>query len=175
MSSGHGLKACILACAAGFLSVASADAQVWSGTEERSQQGLHTATLFVQMHEFALQITCNETAAENGRLDLMFVGPALPRLYGTDGQEETMLLSFGMFDGSTVTRGWNAYYYDGGLGDQAWLGGLMADGAMLDAFAAAREVALLNTDKELIYVFPAKGTAAGAKLLRQTCGVGQAW
>lgn len=103
----------------------------------------------------------------------MFAGPAVPRLYGTDGQEETLLLSFNMPDGSARIRKWNVYYFDGGLGDQAWLGELKVGGKMLDAFSGAKDIAILNTDKELIYNFPAKGSAAGAKLMREACGVGQ--
>lgn len=161
-------------CAA-VLVATGAVSQSWTGHEKRSPLGLHTATLIVQMHEFSFQISCDESAAESGMLNLMFFGPALPRLYGTDGQEETLLLSFNASDGTSVIREWDAYYFDGGLGDQAWLGGVKADNKMLVAFSEASEVALLNKERELVYRFPAQGTAAGTRLLQATCGVGQQW
>ena len=152
-----------------------ANAQSWQGHDEMSPQGLHSATLTVQKHEFALSISCNETAAETSILNLMFFGPSLPRLYGTDGQEETLLISFNRPNDTSLIRKWEVYYYDGGLGDQAWMGKLEADNQMLDAFSGAQDISLLNTDRELIYEFPAKGTSAGTALLRQTCGVAQTW
>lgn len=175
MTLGQNLKIKICAWGIGILFAAGANAQTWNMHDEVSPQGLHTATLSVQKHEFAFNISCNETAAESGILNLMFFGPALPRLYGTDGQEKTLLLSFNLPDETSFIQKWDAYYFDGGLGDQAWMGEMKASNNMLDAFSAATDISLLNTDQELIYGFPAKNTAAGTKLLRDTCGIGQAW
>lgn len=172
MSLSRSLKNYIFVCSIGILSATCANAQSWRVNDGVSPLGVRTATLFVQKHEFAFRITCNETAAESGMLNLMFFGPTLPRLYGTDGQEKTLLLSFNMPDDTSLIQKWDAYYFDGGLGDQAWIGGVKASNRMLNAFSAATDISLLNTDHELIYVFPAKGTAAGTKQLRDTCGIG---
>jgi hypothetical protein len=153
----------------------AASAQSWVGKDWRSPLGLHTASIAVKKHEFALQITCNEAAQESLKLSLVFSGPALPRLYGTDGQEETLLLSFDASESTSIMREWNAHYFDGGIGDQAWLGDTESDNEMLDAFSRAKTISILNVDKELIYRFPAKGTSAGTKLLRDTCGLGSSW
>lgn len=99
----------------------------------------------------------------------MFSGPALPRLYGTDGQQERLLLSF---DGSSHSREWDVYYYDGGLGDQAWIGMLHITQDTLNALSAAQAVTILNTDQELIYRFPATGTFLGVRRLKDACGLG---
>lgn len=153
----------------------AAKAQSWSGNDWMSPMGLHTASISVQKHEFSLQISCDESAQENLKLSFMFAGPALPRLYGTDGQEETLLLSFVMPGSPALNRRWNAYYYDGGLGDQAWLGDVKSDEKLLVAFSRAQTISILNMNEELIYRFPAKGTSVATKLLRDTCGLGQKW
>lgn len=175
MPMGQNLIPKICAWSIGVLFATCANAQTWRMYDEVSPQGLHAATLSVQKHEFSFNITCDESAAESSLLNLMFFGPALPRLYGTDGQEEILLLSFDMPDGTSLIQKWDAYYFDGGLSDQAWMGGIKAGNKMLDAFSAATDISLLNTDHELIHVFPAKGTAAGKKLLQDTCGIGQEW
>ncbi|MEP2717028.1 hypothetical protein [Pseudophaeobacter sp.] len=154
------------------LTVQPAQAQSWSGTDWRSPRGLHSASISVQKNEFGLAINCDETAQVTRILRLLFSGPALPRLYGRDGQEETLLLSF---DEGAHTREWQVYYFDGGLGDQAWIGELGSTDEALSALANAQTVSILNTDRELIYVFPAKGTSAGVQLLRETCGLGANW
>jgi hypothetical protein len=148
------------------------DAQSWQTTDEVTHSGRHSVNLVVQKHEFSFHITCDDTAEKNGQLAMMFAGPALPRLYGTDGQEETLILSFDTPDKISYTEEWSVYYYDGGLGDQAWLGGLQVNKKMLDAFSGAQEFAILNMDMEQIYRFPAKGTAVGVARILNICWLG---
>lgn len=167
------LKGAIGACLAVVVCSSTTIAQSWSGNDFVSPMGLHIGSISVQKHEFGLQISCTKSDQKNLKLSFMFAGPALPRLYGTDGQEKTLLLSFDVPGSNAFIRKWDAYYFDGGLGDQAWLGDVKSDDKMLDAFSSAKTVSILNMDEELIYRFPAKGTAAGTKLLRDTCAPGQ--
>lgn len=146
--------------------------QAWTGSAWRSPQGLHSASIVVQKHEFGLQIDCDESAQESRALRLQFSGPALPRLYGSDGQETTLLLSF---DDGAHRREWQVYFFDGGLGDQAWIGELLSTDETLAALSNARSVSILNLEEELIYLFPAEGTSEGVQLLRETCGLGTTW
>ncbi|MGR3617023.1 MAG: hypothetical protein ACU0BB_13390, partial [Paracoccaceae bacterium] len=64
------------------------------------------------------------------------------------------------------------YYYDGGLGDQAWIGDLEINSAFLDAFSKAEHVNILNLENELIYLFHARGAATGARDITRICGIG---
>lgn len=168
----HKAKTALLALLILPLAGKSALSQTWTGSDWRSPQGLHSATIAVQKHEFGLQISCNESAQESRVLRLQFSGPALPRLHGIDGQKETLALSF---DDGAHTREWQVYYFDGGLGDQAWIGELQSTGETLAALSNAHTISILNLDKELIYLFPAKGTSKGVQLLRDTCGLGEPW
>lgn len=146
-------------------------AQAWQATASRSPQGLHSLSLVVQQHEFALQISCDESGYETHQLKMIFFGPALPRLYGTDGQTETLLLHFTQGSAPSDIFEWGAYYYDGGLGDQAWIGDLTVNERFLREFSKAKHIDILNSELELIYRFPAKGTASGVSEIWQVCGI----
>lgn len=147
-------------------------AQSWNAIESRNPMGLHSLSLSVQKHEFALQIGCDESGQETRQLKMMFFGPTLPRLYGTDGQTETLLLHFTQASEPSYTFEWDVYYFDGGLGDQAWIGDLTVNEHFLYEFSQAIDIDILNSDLELIYRFPAKGTGAGVKNIWQVCGIG---
>ncbi|WIY24474.1 hypothetical protein [Parasedimentitalea psychrophila] len=150
----------------------AAFAQSWMATDSRNPMGLHSLSLSVQKHEFALQIGCDESGQETRQLKMMFFGPALPRLYGTDGQTETLLLHFTQASEPSYTIEWDVYYFDGGLGDQAWIGDLTVNAHFLREFSQAIDIEILNSDLELIYRFPAKGSSMGANEIWQVCGIG---
>ena len=147
-------------------------AQSWKVTESRNPMGLHSLSLSVRKHEFALQIGCDESGQETRQLKMMFFGPTLPRLYGTDGQTETLLLHFTQASEPSSTFEWDVYYFDGGLGDQAWIGDLTVNEHFLREFSKAIDIKILNSDLELIYRFLAKGTGAGVKEIWKVCGIG---
>jgi hypothetical protein len=150
----------------------TAFAQSWKTTESRNPMGLPSLALSVQRHEFALPIVGDESGQETRQLKMMFFGPTLPRLYGTDGQTETLLLHFTQASEVSHTFEWDVYYFDGGLGDQAWIGDLTVNEHFLHEFAQAIDIEILNSDLELIYRFPAKGTGVGVKEIWQICGIG---
>mgnify|MGYP000173506354 CR=1 FL=1 len=160
-----------LSSAAVLASANTALSQAWVANESRTPQGLHALTLSVQQHEFALQMSCDESGQETGQLKIMFFGPSLPRLYGTDGQTETLLLHFGQVAKTTSPFVWEAYYFDGGAGDQAWIGDITAPTGFLHEFSEASEIDILNSDLDLIYRFPAKGTALGVNDIWKVCGI----
>lgn len=161
-----------MSSAAVLASANIAFSQVWKAHESRTPQGLHALSLLVQQHEFALQLTCDETGQETDRMKVMFFGPTLPRLYGTDGQTETLLLHFGQAAEATKPFVWKVHYFDGGVGDQAWIGDIAVTERFLQEFSKAADIDILNSDLDLVYRFPAKGTALGVDDIRQVCGVG---
>lgn len=153
------------------LSVSSGHAQSWKTYQEQTPLGLHAVTMVIQKHEFALQVGCDETAQKSRQLHLQFFGPALPRLYGEDGQTETLMVHLTAPSTPPHIKNWEVYYFDGGLGDQAWIGKLAADDAFLHALAGASDIELRNLEQELIYSFPANGTSAGVSKMQRICGI----
>ncbi|WP_375699796.1 hypothetical protein [Pseudophaeobacter sp. TrK17] len=158
-------------CALSCLPISSAQAQSWESNDWRNPQGLHALSVTVVQDQFALEISCTESAAETNELNLMFLGTPLPELMGTDGQEETLLVSLKQPDGSTFQIKWPAYYFDGGSGDQAWLGAIQGSSVFIQAFASAQTVELLNEDQAVAYSFPAKGTQAASQMFWSVCGI----
>lgn len=155
-----------------ILGTSGAFAQEWQTSSGPNPQGLEAASMFVQKHEFAMEFHCDEHDWEDHRLSVKFIGPALPRLSGEDGDEAKLSLLFTLRDGVLYREVWNAYYFDGGLGDQAWLGNINAGKSEFNALARAMKLDILNQDGELVYSFGTKGTAAGAAVLSQTCRFG---
>ncbi len=158
-------------CALSCLPFSSAQAQSWESNDWRNPQGLHTLSATVVQDQFALEISCNESGAETNELKLMFLGPPLPDLPGTDGQQETLVVSLKQPDGSTFQIKWPAYYFDGGPGDQAWLGAIQGSPVFTQAFASAQTIELLNERQDVTYSFPAKGTKAASQMFWSVCGI----
>mgnify|MGYP000023509874 CR=1 FL=1 len=116
-----GLWASMALCAA----ICPASAQSWqvvSHDSPRDVQSVMQLSSWVQMHEFLLELNCDENSRDAGSVHLMFAGPPLPRLNGQDGQTETLVLEFEQSDLNHYQVNWEVYYFDGGPGDQAWLG-----------------------------------------------------
>lgn len=158
----------------GFLictTMSPALANTWEFREGRSPKGLHQMSMWVTMHEFGLTINCDESGWDTSKVRLMFFGPPLPRLNGEDGQTESFILQFRQSDLDHYSKSWNVYYYDGGPGDQAWIGDLEVDEEFISALASATSIEISNTDLELIYEFPGKGTSVGANEIEKVCGI----
>jgi len=157
------LIATLVICASG------ASAQEWRSNSSKTPRGLEAASMRVQKFEFAMEFHCDEHDWEDHRLGVKFFGPALPRLYGEDGDTAKLSLLFTLRDGVLYREPFDSYYFDGGLGDQAWLGSINAGASELNALARALKLDILNQDSEVVYSFGTKGTAAGVAVLRQTC------
>lgn len=147
----------------------AASAQEWRSNSSKTPRGLEAASMRVQKFEFAMEFHCDEHDWEDHRLGVKFFGPALPRLYGKDGDTAKLSLLFTLRDGVLYREPFDSYYFDGGLGDQAWLGSINAGGSELNALARALKLDILNQDSQVVYSFGTKGTAAGVAVLRQTC------
>ncbi|MBZ0218729.1 MAG: hypothetical protein K8F25_19385 [Fimbriimonadaceae bacterium] len=160
------LLAMLSMCASGAL------AQEWKSTSGTNPQGLESSSMSTQLHEFGMEFYCDEHDSDDNRLGLKFTGPPLPRLYGEDGDTAKLSLLFTRRGGVLYREVWDAYYFDGGAGDQAWLGSINAGKSELDALASALKLDILNQDAELVYSFETKGTAASVAKIREVCKLG---
>lgn len=144
-------------------------AETWKSSQGINPQGLSAGSMHVEMHEFALIVECNEETGTRNQFKMMFFGPGLPRLFGEDGQEEKLSILFILGSGVLVRQAWQAYYFDGGPGDQAWIGNIQLSEFDINAFARASNVQILNVDGDLVYEFGANGTSAAIKSLKGAC------
>ncbi|MGJ8527250.1 hypothetical protein [Maritalea sp.] len=149
-----------------------AQAEEWRVSSGKNPAGQNYVAMRTKMHEFALEFQCDEHDWQDNRLGVKFIGPALPRLYGEDDETAKLSLLFTMRGGVLYRESWDAYYFDGGLGDQAWLGSINAGKSELDALARATKLEILNPDSEVVYRFGTKGTSAGVAKIREVCKLG---
>lgn len=149
-----------------------AQAQEWKVHESIGYKDTKQVSITSRLHEFAMEFYCDEHDWQDNRLGVKFFGPTLPRLYGQDGDTAKLSLLFTRRGGVLYREVFEAYYYDGGLGDQAWLGSINAGKSELDALASAVKLDILNKEAELVYSFSTKGTAAGVAKIRALCKVG---
>lgn len=148
----------------------AAQSEEWTAFEGTKPQGLDTASMWVSKHEFGLEFSCDAKDGPKQQLNAKFLGPALPRLYGEDGDTAELSFLFTDRHGARLRIPWEPYYFDGGLGDQAWLGPVRFDQSALDALARAVELEIQNEDRERVYAFGTKGTFAAAAIVRRVCG-----
>jgi hypothetical protein len=144
-------------------------AQEWKSSKGKNYQDLDTASMWVSKHEFGLEFSCDANDGPKRQLKAKFLGPALPRLYGEDGDTAKLSFLFTLRGGVLIREAWEPYYFDGGLGDQAWLGPVRFGETELNALARAQKLDILNQDGELVYEFGTKGTSAAIAKLRQAC------
>lgn len=149
--------------------VSGTRAEEWAASTGKNPRNIESATMWISKYEFGFEFFCSANDSEDGLLGAKFFGPALPRLYGQDGDTAKLSLLMTMHGGVLHREEWDAYYFDGGLGDQAWLGPIHAGEAELNAIARALKFDILNEQGELVYSFGTKGTAAGIAQIRQTC------
>ncbi len=147
----------------------AAQSEEWKSFEGKNPRGLDTASMWVSKHEFVLEFSCDAKDGPKQQLNAKFLGPALPRLYGEDG--DTANLSFLLTDrhGARLRILWDPYYFDGGLGDQAWLGPVRFDQTALDALARAVELEIQNEERNRVYAFGTTGTFSAAAIVRHAC------
>lgn len=149
-----------------------AQAEEWRTHSGTNPRGLESASMSTQLHEFGLQFNCDEHDWQDYRLAVMFSGPPLPRLDGDDGDTAKLTLLFTRKSGEQFREVWEAYYFDGGPGDQAWLGSINAGKPVLDALASAVKLDIVNKNSDLIYSFETIGTAVGVAKFREVCKLG---
>jgi hypothetical protein len=149
-----------------------AHAQEWKTHESTGYKNAKQVSMSGWLHEFGMEFHCDEHDWQDNRLGVKFFGPTLPRLYGKDGDKATLSLLFTRRGGVLYREVFDAYYFDGGLGDQAWLGSINAGKSELDALASALKLDILNQDAELVYSFATKGTAVGVAKIRNICKSG---
>jgi hypothetical protein len=163
-------KAIVASCIAVYCS--SVVAQEWQTGKSKTYQGLDATSMWVSKHEFGLDFYCDESNGQDQRLSVKFLGPVLPRLYGEDGDTAKLSLLFTLRGGVLHREAWPAYYFDGGPGDQAWLGSIHAGTAELNALSRALKLEILNQDGESVYSFPTKGTSVGVTKIHRVCRLG---
>ncbi|MEP2986052.1 MAG: hypothetical protein ABJP08_22620 [Roseibium sp.] len=125
-----------------------------------------------EKHEFAFEFYCDGNDWEDNRLGVKFFAISLPRLYAQDDADASLSLRFLLSGGTDYQEPLDAHYFDGGPGDQAWLGSINAGKFELDALAASRRLDILNQDGELAYTFGTKGTASGVAAIPKHCKLG---
>ncbi|MEW7008147.1 hypothetical protein [Lentilitoribacter sp. EG35] len=149
-----------------------AHAQEWQMHTGYEENGAEFASMSVRVHEFAMEFYCDEHDWQDYRLGAKFYGPPLPRLNGLDGATAKLSFLFTLRGGVLVRELWEPQYRDGGARDQVWVGSIHAGKSEIDALAGALKLDILNTDGELVYSFPTKGTAAGVAHIRKFCKIG---
>jgi hypothetical protein len=145
------------------------NAQEWESSKGKNHQNLDTASMWISKHEFGLEFHCDANDGPSKKLNAKFLGPALPRLYGEDGDTAKLSFLFTLRGGVLIREAWEPYYFDGGPGGQAWLGSVHFGETELNALARAQKLEILNQDGELVYEFGTKGTSAAVTKLRQVC------
>ena len=149
-----------------------ADANEWTTKFGKDVNGLAFANMRTEMHEFAFEFYCDGNDWEDNRLGVKFFAISLQRLYAQDDADASLSLRFLLSGGTDYQERLDAHYFDGGPGDQAWLGSIKAGKSGLDALAASRRLDILNQDGELAYTFGTKGTAIGVAAIRKHCKLG---
>ncbi len=149
-----------------------ANANEWSTTAGKTARGLAYANMRTEFHEFALEFHCDENDWEDNRLGVKFFAISLPRLYAQADTTARLSLFFTLSGGAVYRERLDAHYFDGGQGDQVWLGTINAGKSELDALAAARSLDILNQDGEVAYSFAAKGASIGVAAIRKHCKLG---
>lgn len=125
-----------------------ADANEWRTTAAKDVNGLQHANMRTELHEFALEFSCDGNDWEDNRLRVKFFTTSLPRLYAKDDASARLSLLFTLSGGAVYRERLDAHYFDGAPGDQAWLGSINAGKDGLDALAASRRLDILNQDGE---------------------------
>ncbi len=159
----------ITALAALLISVSISWAEEWQSSTGKNPRNIESASMWISKQEFGFEFFCSANDREDRLLGVKFLGPALPRLYGKDGDTAKLSLLLTLQGGVLHREAWEAYYFDGGLGDQAWLGSIHAGETELNAVARALKFDILNEDGEIVYTFGTSGTAVGIVQIRQTC------
>lgn len=157
------IVAALTMCATG------AQADSWQSSTSKNPQGYNSGSMWVTKHEFALVFECDARDGPKNKLGVKFYGPALPRLSGQDGDTAKLSLLFTLRGGVLIRDAWEPYFFDGGPGDQAWLGSIRAGNTELNALSRALKLDILNKDGELVYRFGTKGTSKAVAKLRQAC------
>ena len=147
-------------------------ANEWRTTAAKDVNGLQHANMRTELHEFALEFSCDGNDWEDNRLRVKFFTTSLPRLYAKDDASARLSLLFTLSGSAVYRERLDVHYFDGGPGDQAWLGSINAGKSGLDALAAARRLDILNPDGEVAYTFGTKGTAIGVAAIRKHCKLG---
>jgi hypothetical protein len=160
--------------AATFISVSamSAVAQGWrvkSGTDSREND---YAYMSIKQGGHMLSLSCDSRNKDDSKLQFKLFVPSLPTLFAEDGVEAPLSLKFVLPGGGQVTQIVDTYYFDGGPGDQAWLGKFSTDHASLNSLAAAKEILIVNPEGKTVLSFPAAGTSQGVRQIRQMCRIG---
>lgn len=145
----------------------------WLVSAGISTKGDRYAQIHIQQGDVTLFLVCDQRNLETQDLYFKLFTASMAGLPAQDNDEAVLTLQFQLPGGGTHGEQIPAWYFDGGSGDQAWMGRVQADAAMLDAFGAAGEVSILNPEGTAILRLPASGPAAGAKAIREQCGVGR--
>lgn len=158
--------------AVSLLCTSFVQATEWQTISGENPAGKKFVSMNIQQDKFALEFHCDESDWQDNRLGVKFFGPPLPNLDEEDGATAKLSFLFSRRDGVLYREAWEPYYFNGGPGDQAWLGTINAGKSELDALAAALKLDILNVDAELLYSFETVGTAAGVRAIREVCKLG---
>jgi hypothetical protein len=157
-----------------FISVSamSAVAQEWDVNSGTDSRGNDFAYMSIKLGGHLLSLSCDSRNKDDSNLQFKLFVPSLPTLFAEDGVEAPLSLKFVLPGGGQVTQIVDTYYFDGGPGDQAWLGKFSTDHASLNSIAAAKEILIMNPEGKTVLEFPATKTSLGVKKIRQMCQIG---
>jgi hypothetical protein len=152
-----------------------ASANQWTVTSGTDTQKSRYASMSIHQDDILLELSCTERGQVNSTLSMTLLTPSLPNLQAHDDAKAKLIFEFTLNDGSSFETYVASHYFDGGPGDQAWVGKLAASPSSIDALAAATSVKVRAPDRTPVLSFSAKGTAKGARAIRDYCGIGLTW
>ncbi len=142
-------------------------AATWESQGQRDNNGVDNAYASLVQGEYNLSFSCSEKSDHS--LHMVLVGETFPNLYAADDVEAILTFRFNLPGGTTHKNQMKAWYYGG---DQAWTGYFSVDTGILDSFAHAESMTLLNPKGETVLTFSMEGSAAAVKTIRKHCGLG---
>lgn len=162
----------VLACA--FISAAAiipgqvqAGAATWQATGQRDNKGVRNAYITLQHGAHSLSFSCREGGKPS--LHMLLTGKSFPNLYAADDVEAVLNFRIDLPGGVTHKNSMKAWYFGP---DQAWTGQFPVNGNILNSFAHAESMSLLNPKGQLVLRFSMKGSATAVKTIRQNCRLG---
>ncbi len=146
---------------------APAGAAAWEASGQRDKSGAGNAYVSVKQSGHVLGFSCRQGGAP--ALQMTLTGKSFANLYAADDVEAVLTLRFDLPGGAYHTGRVKAWYFGP---DQAWTGKFAVDANILNSFAHAESLSLLNPKGQLVLKFPMAGSARAVKIIRRQCRIG---
>ncbi len=157
----------IFTLALAVIMAASASAAGWKAQGQRDRNGVDNAYVSLKQGQYNLGFSCSEKG--KSVLQMVLTGKSFPNLYAADDVEALLTFRFNLPGGVTMKNRMKAWYYGG---DQAWTGTFAVDANILNSFAHAESMTLLNPKGQDVLDFSMAGSAAAVKIIRKHCRIG---